>query len=325
MIVLHIIMNVFFFYEAKLINYWRFEKNFNDYKSNSTTLWSEQDNYNFTANFFGESNSAVRLSGKGLKAPIDVYFQGDFSISSWFRISNVTLLPTSKWQISLLEFRNGVIGRESDVVSLTIKNFKLSGRVNSTEISTHAPVIEFNSWYQAIFVVENYTGCLYLNGIQVVNGSMQMPDNIKRGLNNIGTSDPNLIITIDNIRIFRGALQPEEVELEFTKCKLIFVKVKNFFIALLHFSNKAVLINYWPMSNFSDVISQADIVNVSNNSPDLDRFSNPSAIYLKNGYLRFPPGVYFGGDFSISLWIKFKSIQPSTEIIDFGNGPGNDY
>ena len=79
------------------------------------------------------------------------------------------------------------------------------------------------------------------------------------------------------------------------------------------------------MSNLSDVIGQADIVNGRNTFFDSDHFSNPpAAIYLNNRYLILPPRVYFGGDFSISFRIKFLSFQEKTEIIDFGNGAGNE-
>lgn len=44
------------------------------------------------------------------------------------------------------------------------------------------------------------------------------------------------------------------------------------------------------------------------------------SVYLNNGYLIAPPGVYFSGDFSISTWIKVKSIQFYSRILDFGNG-----
>jgi len=54
----------------------------------------------------------------------------------------------------------------------------------------------------------------------------------------------------------------------------------------------------------------------------MDRFGNPnSAIYLNKSFLQVPSGVYFEGDFTITVWINLKSYNSLTTIIDFGNGP----
>ena len=52
-----------------------------------------------------------------------------------------------------------------------------------------------------------------------------------------------------------------------------------------------------------------------------DRFGNPhSAIYLNNGYLQIPPGVYIHKEYSVITWIKFISYNfPYNYIWDFGN------
>ena len=58
-----------------------------------------------------------------------------------------------------------------------------------------------------------------------------------------------------------------------------------------------------------------------------DRFGNPnSAIRFNGGSYQVPPGVYFNGDFTISLWIK--SINDKTfhaSIFDFGNFDNDSY
>ncbi len=81
-----------------------------------------------------------------------------------------------------------------------------------------------------------------------------------------------------------------------------------------------------------------------------DRYCNPnSAVYLNKGYLQAPPGnyfdtvmwspyyilhllfgnllkilgVYFGGDYTINVWIWIKSWREFQRILDFSNGPTN--
>ena len=56
---------------------------------------------------------------------------------------------------------------------------------------------------------------------------------------------------------------------------------------------KVKLLNHWPMSNLSDVISGADLFDGVNNESAADRFCNPnSAIYFNKGYLTAPPAWF---------------------------------
>ena len=134
---------------------------------------------------------------------------------------NESSLPTSTWEVDILDFGNGVDKRPSDDVILRIKNFEISGSVyegiSFKQISTNSSLIELTKWYHAAFVVENHIGYLYLNGIQIANGSVQMPNNVFRSLNVVGKCDKNLIISIDHIQIWKGALQSEEVKAEFSQ------------------------------------------------------------------------------------------------------------
>jgi hypothetical protein len=83
--------------------------------------------------------------------------------------------------------------------------------------------------------------------------------------------------------------------------------------------------NYWPMSNQSDVVGGANLFGGSSYSFVPDRFcSANSAIYFNKGYLQVPEGVYFSGDFTFTAWVYLKSYQPWSRIFDFGNGSPND-
>jgi hypothetical protein len=83
--------------------------------------------------------------------------------------------------------------------------------------------------------------------------------------------------------------------------------------------------NYWPMSNLSDVVGGSDLFGGSSYSFVSDRFcTQNSAIYFNKGYLQVPEGVYFSGDFTVTAWINLKSYQYYSRIFDFGNGQGID-
>jgi len=52
-----------------------------------------------------------------------------------------------------------------------------------------------------------------------------------------------------------------------------------------------------------------------------DRFGKAdSALRLNKGYIRIPSGVYFSGDFTITVWIKLQTARHFARIVEFGNG-----
>lgn len=54
-----------------------------------------------------------------------------------------------------------------------------------------------------------------------------------------------------------------------------------------------------------------------------DRFGTYSAIHNYR-HFQVPPGYYFNGDFSISVWVSPHEFPSKSKILDFGNGCGND-
>ena len=99
------------------------------------------------------------------------------------------------------------------------------------------------------------------------------------------------------------------------------------FFSFLSLNLNYGLINYWSMDNsVNDSVSKAHMFNGSNFEFVKDRFGNPnSAIRFSDGYYQVPQGVYFNGDFSISVWIKaINTLGSWGKIIDFGNGAPSD-
>ena len=66
--------------------------------------------------------------------------------------------------------------------------------------------------------------------------------------------------------------------------------------------------NLWDFNNdLSDMSSSKNLIYGQNYEFTSDRYCKlKSAVYLKQGYLQAPPGVYFSGDFTISLWISLE-------------------
>lgn len=73
------------------------------------------------------------------------------------------------------------------------------------------------------------------------------------------------------------------------------------------------------MSNLNDTVGGANFFNGYSYSLTADRFGNPlQAIYINNGYLQVPPGVYFCGSFTTIVWINILSqVAGGPRYLDF--------
>ena len=73
--------------------------------------------------------------------------------------------------------------------------------------------------------------------------------------------------------------------------------------------------------NTLDIKGSAHLYNGVNTTFTTDRFQNEnSAIRFTYGYYQVPAGVYFSGDFTLSVWIRLTKIISWARLIDFGNG-----
>ena len=79
------------------------------------------------------------------------------------------------------------------------------------------------------------------------------------------------------------------------------------------------MINYWSFTNnVNDSIGTAHLYNGVNASLTHDRFgNNNSALRLGLGYYCVPPGVYFNGPFTTSVWVNAKSKTNWARVFDF--------
>ena len=86
------------------------------------------------------------------------------------------------------------------------------------------------------------------------------------------------------------------------------------------------MINYWPIDdNTADYVGGANFSPVPpyNFANDKDGVAY-SVIQFTGGYGVVPPGVYFNGDFTLTVWVNVQSFGSYGSIIDFANGPGSD-
>ncbi len=86
------------------------------------------------------------------------------------------------------------------------------------------------------------------------------------------------------------------------------------------------LISFAPIwFNITDMVSNTGLGYTSCTS-GYDRFdSYLSSLWVNVGYVTFPSGVYFNGDFTVSIWVKPLTLSANCmRIFDFGNGAGFD-
>jgi hypothetical protein len=74
----------------------------------------------------------------------------------------------------------------------------------------------------------------------------------------------------------------------------------------------------------NEYVARADAFSCVNATFVDDRFGNPqSALFLNNGFCQVKPAVFFfGGDFTVTFWIKQIQASPFARAIDFSNGYG---
>ena len=183
---------------------------------------SEKSTLKFEEDRFFTSDSAVKLIGSEyFKAPPNVYFNGDFSITAWIKLdSTKEVLPTISFKLLDFGNKNGnilsdniIIQVQNGLLSATIYQGDISSTVN-TIISTNK--IKLEKWFHVAFTLSGSSGYLYLNGVQIGNNtSMKAPLNVRRSINIIGGSSASLDLTLDDIKIFIGSLDSNEVYLDY--------------------------------------------------------------------------------------------------------------
>ena len=82
---------------------------------------------------------------------------------------------------------------------------------------------------------------------------------------------------------------------------------------------KANLTNYWPFDgNLIDVVGGKHMTIGQNASFSSDNNGNTnSSLDLNNGYVKAPDGIYFNGDFTITVWVMPRKFTNGSRLLDF--------
>ena len=179
--------------------------------------------YSFTTDRFGIPNAAIYFNQGYLEVPSGVYFSGDFTVTAWI------YLKSYKYFSSILEFSNGMYSDNIDLLMyestsyLSTYVYKGSSK-QYFKTSSSSTGINLNQWYFVTFVLNSTTGYIYVNGNQIANGTLYVPNNIIRTRNYIGgtswyLTDYNADAIYDEIKIYEGAMPSPEILSEFINSK----------------------------------------------------------------------------------------------------------
>jgi hypothetical protein len=155
-------------------------------------------------------------SGNYLQARDGVYFNSnDFTISAWVNINSY-----AAWS-RVLDFGNGE-GQDNVILSVSAETggYPAFGTAANTTINSDTQ-IPLGSWVHLAATYSRGTAKLYMNGVQVAQGSQPVPTNVTRTHCYIGKSnwaaDSYLDGVIGKVEIFNTAMSSNEVLADYEK------------------------------------------------------------------------------------------------------------
>lgn len=171
-------------------------------------------NVEFTQDRFNKSDSALSFKQGYIKVPPGVYFNGNFSITTWVYVRS------TGYMARFLDF--GLGARNNNVIfSLfrnSISNIRLEIYDANNTWSGFDPLFlyPFNSW---LHMTETFDGKYiraYINGAFIGLNTAFTPTNVVRTSNYIGKSNwpgDSLVDAIfDDIRIYNRCLNSDEIK-----------------------------------------------------------------------------------------------------------------
>jgi hypothetical protein len=201
------------FTASLLINYWSM-KDLNDLIGEASLYGGSS--YSFVPDRFGSDNSAIYFNQGYLQVPAGVYFSGDFTVTAWI------YLKSYQYYSRIIDFGNEP-NNDNIILAMIGTTSQIYGRVS--QYFQTSSIINLNQWYFISFVLSGTTGYIYVNGRQVVTGSLRIPSNITRQSNYIGksnwASDSNADAIYDEIKIFKGALTSNDILNEYIDNSLL--------------------------------------------------------------------------------------------------------
>lgn len=134
----------------------------------------------FSADYdrFGNQNSAFYFFSGYLQVPSGVYIAGDYTIIAWIYLKSYQKMSRII-ELSNGQANNNIIfsmNNASQLYLCNIVNSAWTGDLNAPSSS----VIDLYVWYHVVSVFKGTTGSIYVNGVNVVNGTQNAPANVTR-------------------------------------------------------------------------------------------------------------------------------------------------
>lgn len=183
---------------------------------------SNADLYNGTNAFFisdrnNLTHSALRISFGYYRLPPRVYFNENLTLMAWIKILD---------HVDFQRFIDCDTSYRVDYLAFGLSYNKLNSpffRTYSTPANGLLIVLKneilINNWYHLTYVLKKTTGFIYLDGIQVINGTLNFARNVIRSECYLGRQILNGEVSyssfeIDDLKIFDKVLTDLEINNE---------------------------------------------------------------------------------------------------------------
>jgi len=345
-----------------LLNSWSFNGDYNDSVGGANL--KNGLNYGLTSDRFGNPNSALNLNYGYMSIPPGIYFNGTFTITAWVYVKNRVNL--NDW-LTIVYFGTGYNDWTNSVFTVFNggdNNYilKSAGPANPQINDPNGNLIRqrfsIGVWMHTAFTLDsNLQAKNYINGIQsnLIDLPKSFPQSMNRPNSYIGKSDlvfspplSNANAIYDDIKIYLGAMDSASVMNDYitslkqpvtttstikttttattTTTKTTTAKPTTTTVTA---KPGPILLNSWSFNgDYTDSVGGANVIDGSNYGLTNDRYGNPNSVLnLTNGYVQLPPGVYFSGPFTVTVWVYAIQISQSdkcTRIFEFSNGGGVD-
>ena len=184
--------------------------------NNNATLYNSPT-YDGTSLVFSGAGTAPNPGTVGSvqygQVPNGVYFNGDFAINTWIKIS-----AYNNWQ-RIIDFGNGP-GNNSVLLASTYGTTGYPGFYVSGSQFQSTVQLAYNTWYNVGATMSGTTGTIYVNGSAAGSQTMSVAANVSRQYCYIGRSewagDGMYQGSIGSILIYNRALSAGEMAANFT-------------------------------------------------------------------------------------------------------------
>ena len=208
------------------MNFWPIDYNLIDLVAGANM--KQYGNANFSNDRFQNVDSAISFNGGSYSVPPGVYFNSDFTVTLW---GNVDINQFDKW-LRILCFTNwvdNIVDHWMDTICLDFGKNQVSYFIIMkdkiySDIHSNQP-FNINIWNHFAFTLNGNTGSIYINGLRVSSGHLNVPNNVVRYVTTFGSiATFPCYAKIDFIKFYYRSLSSTEIQ---TESNQIFQKIYN--------------------------------------------------------------------------------------------------